>query len=512
MTARKGRNDGQRRSATHEQEGREQVKHTVLTALLLLLLQVPAAAAPSSYAPQGLYTAEVVGFANGFRVLLKERPDTRNVALRLAVGLGTRHFDCSRRETPHLLEHLLMAGTARHTEAELNSMIEEHGGTWNAVTGTERTIYQVDIFDRYASTGVDVLYEIIADASFSVASINKAEEIVYREAGGRPTRLRRLLYGFGAGKTAWQKADEWLLPGNGVLCHRLVDLDAIGRKDLDEAYALTADPANLTLVVVGNFDRRDLLARLRETFGSMAAGPARPRPAITTPPFPSGGPREVAGSLTPFLGTAGSVSIAFRTDGSDAPDAAAIEVLAKIIDRKLYERIRVEKGLSYAPEAVVFMQPDYGVFYLTADTSLDNIGRVRELFEQIIQRAREAPPTPDEVERAKSKILLQWVQGYETNAGFANYYAAHLSEIDQNGAFRNYEDQIDGVTADDVQRVIARYLGKDNSVVIRSVPTISYTLFFMVLGAAAAVIALVILLKMRRLTKRKKRVLSPYLR
>lgn len=108
--------------------------------LVLLLSGAPWVAA-SQYSPPGVYDIEHLTLHNGLRVLLKPRTTARSASIRLVVGVGTHDFPCGRRETPHLLEHLLFTGTSRHTEAELDSLIEKHGGTWNARTGYDKTVY-----------------------------------------------------------------------------------------------------------------------------------------------------------------------------------------------------------------------------------------------------------------------------------------------------------------------------------------------------------------------------------
>ena len=250
-----------------------------LAILMVLLVGTAAAAAEprDRFAPRGLHDIEDVRLVNGFRIVLKRRPDTRNVAFRLVVGLGTRHFACGKREAPHLLEHLLFSGTTRHTEAELESVVQDLGGSWNATTGTESTTYQLDIFDRYALEGLDVLHEIVTDSVITPEKIARAKSVVYREEGGKPSSFRRWLYRFNIGKGAWDKANALLLPGEGAVCSGLVNLEQITKRDLEEALRTAYVPENMMLVAVGNFDRSKLLDRIAATFGSM---PRAPEPVL----------------------------------------------------------------------------------------------------------------------------------------------------------------------------------------------------------------------------------------
>jgi predicted Zn-dependent peptidase len=462
------------------------------------------ASAQSPYTPPGLYDVEQVRLANGFRAVLKQRRGTRNVSLRLAVNIGTRHFDCSHRETPHLIEHLLFSGTSRHSEPQLDRLIEEHGGTWNATTGNRYTIYEVDIFDRYAGLALDTLYEIITDTAFTEDKVRTVKDIVARENGGKPTIVRRLLYRYGIGKSAWEKADEWLLPGTGAVCRSLPDLKETMADELTAAFNASYVPGNMILIVVGNFDRSAIIGQLRRTFGNLAPAPLPAFP-IRTPPYPVGGPVRVTGTFAPFLGSSGYVGVAYRTEGLASSDVSALSVLSAYLDKKLYEEIRVRNGLSYGPEVSESLRPDYGILYISADAGIANSERVSELVHDTLNRLHRRPPNQDEIEGIKRMLLLRWAQGYETNAGTADFYAQNLPELERRGGFRNYAQGIEQVTAADVARVVAAYMRSENRVDIRGVPTLTYTQFYVTIGFVilTAVAAVAVLLRYRARARRR---------
>ncbi len=471
-----------------------------------LCLAPPAATADSLFTPPGLYNVEQLKLANGFRIILKQRRQAHNVSIRLVVHLGTRHFDCDRLETPHVLEHLLFSGTSKHTENELDRLIEEHGGLWNAVTGQEYTTYDIDIFDRYADLALGALYEIMTDTTFSGGKLERAKDIVARELGGTPSALRQFLYLHDVGKTAWQKADEWLLPGDSAACGNLPNVKKITEGTVTGAFRAFYTPRNMTLIIVGNFDRDAVLSRIRGTFGMIETSSGKVVPPVAPVPYPAGGPVEVKSRFAPFLGSSGHVGAAFRTIGADSPDAPALQVLNAYLDRLLYERIRVENGLSYNPEVSSYLRPDYGILYVSADTGLRKIDHVQELISGILERVVQAPPSAEEVERTKQKLLLQWVQGYETNRGLADFYVRGVHDLDRLGKFRNYEQDIERVSADDIVRVVKETLRNDRKVRIYGLPTLSYTCFYIIIGVTVFVVFLRMFIVLSRAMTRGRRV------
>ena len=112
-----------------------QNKSFVLILKILLLLQVLLSSNvthASKFSPPGLYDVELVTLDNGMDVILKQRQGAHTFSMRVWVGVGTQDFPCERQETPHFLEHLLFTGTSKHTEAELEHLVADHGGSWNA--------------------------------------------------------------------------------------------------------------------------------------------------------------------------------------------------------------------------------------------------------------------------------------------------------------------------------------------------------------------------------------------
>src|SRR5262245_64609547 len=131
--------------------------------VIVLAMGLTVDSVASEYNPSGLYDVDYFKLANRFDVILKNRPDSQNVAVRLVVGVGLRNFPCNKRETPHFLEHLLFMGTSKHSEAELKRLIEDHGGAWNGYTSPTETGYQIDIYDKHLRLAIVTLHEIITD-------------------------------------------------------------------------------------------------------------------------------------------------------------------------------------------------------------------------------------------------------------------------------------------------------------------------------------------------------------
>jgi predicted Zn-dependent peptidase len=393
-------------------------------------------------------------------------------------------------------------GTSKHSEAELKRLIEDHGGYWNGYTSPTETGYQIDIYDKHLPLAIDTLHEIITDTIITHKTIESARAVIHREHSGKLSRLVQWLYENGILKPAFAKAAELLVPGTGVLCPGVISPDGIEETDVREAYKTYYIPSNMTLVVVGSFDSKSVVSRIKSTFGNLTAKSGNGSKVIT-PPYPDGA-KTVTGTLAPLVGSDGSIGFAYRADGSGSPDYYALWVTWKHLERQLYENIRVDKALSYSPASAYRVTADYGAFAIAADVNLDKMETAKTLLEQEIENVRQGRIKTEEIEGAKQRILLDRVQGFESNSDIAAYYLTSRFQLEKTGKLASHEDSIAKVTPEDVHRVANKYLRADRQIIFRSTPTLTWTQFVVGLGLSIVAIPGIGFYLLRRFVKSRR--------
>lgn len=437
------------------------------------------AATASQYSPPGLYDVDQVTLDNGLVVILKQRPGAHTLSVRLWVGVGLQDFECEHQETPHFLEHLLFTGTSKHTEAELEHLVADHGGSWNAYTGNEETVYQMDIYSRYPDVAINTLYEILTDSVISEENVETSRDIIHREVGGKPSKVRQWfrLQGFGVGGT--EKAVLKLLPGVDYVCEGLRTADHITRQDILDTYQRYYVPENMALIVVGNFDQQTVLEQIKQTFGRIPVTPS-PKRELPVPGIPENY-QQVTGTLSPLLSNDSVVGIMYRIPGFWSDDVFPLMVIEHYMDFRLSEEIRIKRGLSYSPGVWRETLSRFGLLSVYADVNLDDIEETMAIIKTEMSKLIEQSMDKELLEKSKMKILLKNVQGYEANSQFADYYASDYVYFKEKGYFEDIEAKIEAVTPDDIARVARQYLTLDKGIEIHEVPTLTYTQFYLLL-------------------------------
>jgi zinc protease len=101
------------------------------------------------------------------------------VALQTWVRYGSADED-RRCRIAHVFEHMLIH-TTRFPHGEIAALIEGAGGTVNAWTSYDETVYHVTIASRFWETGFDVLSDAILHSLFTPNDLDHEKEVVYEE-------------------------------------------------------------------------------------------------------------------------------------------------------------------------------------------------------------------------------------------------------------------------------------------------------------------------------------------
>jgi zinc protease len=261
----------------------------------------------------------------------------------------------------------------------------------------------------------------------------------------------------------------------------------------------------MALIVVGDFEHQPMLDLIKQTFGQIPLSPS-PERVLPAPGAPDDYQQET-GTLSPLLSNDAVVGILYDIPGFWSEDTFPLMIIENYLDFRLGEEIRIKRGLSYSPGVWRETLSKFGLFSIYADVNLDDVDEAMEIIETEIRKLVDEPMDSVLLEKSKMKILLQNVQGYESNAQFADYYASDYTYFKQKGYFEDVEAKIEAVTPDDIVRVAKKYLSLDKGVRIYETPTLTTTQFYVLMTLLVVLIlsfTLYLYLKTRSRIRMKK--------
>ncbi|WP_339722545.1 insulinase family protein [uncultured Paraglaciecola sp.] len=113
-----------------------------------------------------------IELANGMRILLVQDPNCVKSACSITFNVGHFNDDKDCHGITHLLEHMLFLGNTEYPKANnFNDFIGTHGGSINALTGTEYSSYFYDITTEYEQQALAHLFAMFSQPLFDQSLI-----------------------------------------------------------------------------------------------------------------------------------------------------------------------------------------------------------------------------------------------------------------------------------------------------------------------------------------------------
>ena len=432
---------------------------TSMTAILLFTFTAQAQTLPQGV-QQGPSIAGITEYSypNGLRVLLLPDSGSSAITVNITYLVGSRHENYSETGMAHLLEHLLFieSTTGRNIKEEL----DDHGARWNGTTWFDRTNYfeTVNASDENLRWALDLEAERMVHMRVD-REVLEAEMTVVRnefERGeNRPTAVLE--------ERVFSTAYLWHNYGKSTIGARS-DIENVTPERLAAFYATYYQPDNAVVTIAGPIDPPETLAMVAATLGAIPR-PQRILDATYTVEPPQDGERTVD---LRRAGSGQNLMIAYHIPPRAHPDVAALAVLADILTGAGTGRLNrsledTQKALSV--DADVNELHDPGLMVLSATLNdQQSLDEVKAVIFDVLAGLATAPPTAEEVDRAKTRIL----QGIDRTLADARRLALRLNETIASGDWRlmftNYE-QVRQVASEDVQGVAARYFKASNRTV-----------------------------------------------
>jgi zinc protease len=428
---------------------------------LLLLIVCVARAEPAIDDPAE--RTRVTVLENGLTVLTLEDRTTPIVSFQMWVRVGSR--DESRYTgLAHLFEHMMFKGSDNIAPEEHAKLVQARGGRLNAFTSRDFTVYFEDVPPESLPLVIDLEAERIAHLDISEETLGSEREVVLEE---RRMRTEDSPNGraFEALLALAFRAHPYRWPVIGWRSDVERATVEVAREFFDTYYA----PNNITIAVVGDFGAEETLGRIRRTFGALRPTEIPRNP--TAEPEQKGARRTVV-----RLDVRSSLlAAAWHAPPTGHDDGPALDVLSQILSggrsSRLYRNLVYEGQVALFAEGSYWELVDAGVFFAFAGVRPGaSIDEVERRFFAEIARLRGEPARQAEIEKAKRQLEVSLLNGLLTSHALGSRIARDYATFGRVRPLSERLDAIQAVTAEDVQRVAAKYLVDGGRSVVHVVP------------------------------------------
>ncbi|HXM35074.1 MAG TPA: pitrilysin family protein [Pyrinomonadaceae bacterium] len=405
--------------------------------------------------------------SNGLRVLSAQDRSSPTVAIQVWYHVGSKDDPNSRSGFAHLFEHIMFKSTKNMKSEMMDRLTEDVGGFNNAFTNDDNTVYYEVVPSNYLETLLWAEGDRLAGLNVDDANFKSERDVVKEEY-----RQSILAPPYGRFEYLLQQRSFIQHPYKRPTIGSIEDLDASSLADVLAFHSTYYRPDNATLLVVGDFDQKQLDVWVDKYLGSIAK-PNAPLPRVTTKEADRKAEMRFTeyGQNVPLP----AIGVTYLTPAKASADAEALRVAESILSTgessRLNHSLVYEQQVAQGVGASANLLEDAGLFTLNVIVAS---GKKPEDVEKAllveIEKMQNTPVSKAELDKAINQIVTNQLRERETNNGKALALGEAAVLLGDPNRVNTGLSRLQAVTAADVQRVMKKYLTKQNRLVLYYLP------------------------------------------
>jgi len=402
---------------------------------------------------------------NGMKILVHEDHSIPNAAMYTFYRIGSRNERPGTTGLSHFFEHMMFNGAKKYGPGEFDRVMEANGGTNNAYTSRNLTVYQ----DWFPVSQLELIFDLeadrIANLSIDPKIVESERGVVYSERRNSVESNNLAILDEQLWATAYTAHPyQWPVVGWPS------DIESWSLEDLQKHFESGYSPSNATLVVTGNV-AFDEVVKLAEKYLEPIKAHQPPAKVTTIEPEQLGERR----SRVEKLAQVPAIAIAYHVSATNSPEYYPIKILENILftgqSSRLYKRLvdQDELVLSIEGGTDFDIDPTLFTFYAQIQPGIESEKMEKALYEEL-EKIKTQGITEEELKKAKNILLVNFYARLKTIAGKANTIGTYEVFFGDYKKLLSAPDDFAKVTVEDVKKIAQKYFTSRNRTVITLIP------------------------------------------
>lgn len=390
---------------------------------------------------------------NGLTVITKHKPG-ESVVIEVTAKVGSNYESDKEAGISHFIEHMLFTGTKkRPSSRDISSEIDRLGGEFNAFTCNERTSFYIVVPKKHFDVALDVIADMLQNTTFKQEYFEKEKKVVLDEFDIHEDNPRSYQFEL-FNRALFQESTA----GRPVIGYK-ESVSNLEREDLINYYKKHYFPKNMIVVVSGHIE--DVEEKIKNAFQNLPENKEIKRPIIKEEIYNkirnNTKKKEVMHSYT---------VIGYRTCNRKNKDSYVLDVIKVILgggmSSRLFEEIRVKRGLAYNVGAEYEADTDYGIFAAYLSTDKQHLETAKEI---VLKEYQLNNLTDKEIKDAKTFLEGKFILDMDDPQKLADRISDFETTSDS-ALILEYLKNINKVTKEDIQKVIKKYFTKNHTIAL----------------------------------------------
>ncbi|MDC0710812.1 pitrilysin family protein [Stigmatella sp. ncwal1] len=403
---------------------------------------------------------------NGLKVIVWPEHDIPTVAFFNWFRVGSRNEHPGITGLSHFFEHMMFNGAKKYGPGEFDRIMEAAGGSNNAYTSEDVTVYQ----DWFPRTALETIFELEADR---LANLAFDPKVIESERGVVYSERRSSVDNDNAGALTEQvQATAFVAhPYQYPVIGWPSDIESWRMEDLRRYFQTYYAPNNATLVVVGAVTPAEIFALAEKFLEPIPSQPA-PEPVRTKEPEQQGERRVTVRRMA----QAPLLQMAWHGLAATDPDAPALEMLVSLLTEgdssRLHRKLVEEEQVALHVASHFGPSVDPSLVWVLVDLPPGgDVARVEALLDAELARLGQQGITEGELRKAKNKTVADFWRGLETHSSRAQLLGSY--EVFHGDWRKLFEApaRYEQVTREQMRKLAARIFVRDHRTVGVLVPS-----------------------------------------
>ncbi len=402
---------------------------------------------------------------NGLCVILLRDPSAPLVALQTWLRVGSRNETPGKTGMAHLFEHLMFNESEGLAQGEFDRRMEALGADTNAATWVDWTYYRENLPKEHLAEALALEAERFAHLVVRDPQVASEKEVVANE---RMMAVEDDVEGF-LGEELHKRAFT-AHPYHWPTLGWMEDIRAFTTDDARRFYRTWYAPNNATVVVVGDLDEDATRELVQRHYGDL--DPSELPPDATPEEPPQEGPRRAVFDK-PVL--ADRLLVGWRACTLDHADAPAVKVAVDLLaggqSSRLHRRLVIETEVASTVQAHAPEFRDPGLIELSvAIQRRRRAAEAEAVIDEEIERLAAGPLDEEELSRARHRLEARLWRGLRPQEGKAESLGHWETTVGDYRRLFSVAAGVQAVGADDVRRVLHRYMAPDRRTTVIAEP------------------------------------------
>ena len=374
--------------------------------------------------------------ANGLTVAADPMAGAESVSVGLYARVGSRSEPEHLGGLAHLVEHMVFKGAAGRDTRALAEAIEDVGGSLNAWTARDQTVFHSRALARDLALVTELIAGLVRAPHFEEDHLEREKQVILSELGEVIDSPDDLVHDH-----LFEAAFDGQALGRPVIGTEQ-SVRSIRRQDCLDWLQQQLVPSRLVLAAGGKVDPDALLNLAERLFGDM--------PSMTAPTVQ---PASFTGGLRNDRRTFEQAHWCLAFSGVPAGDervpalSSFVQALGGGTSSRLFQEMREERGLAYSIYAWNHAFEDVGLVGIGCAAerarAAESVQLARDLLAETADKLSQA-----ELDRSRAQIEAGLLMTLETPQGRADHIARSIEVFGRILTLDELLDHVRGVTVD----------------------------------------------------------------